>query len=66
MKIMSFVSCCSFRKFVPESEWLKAREDKNYRRSTVLLDGAEAGQRYEVVLTNFYGMPFFEVQCRQP
>lgn len=57
-KTMSFVPYCNFFEFIPESEWLKAREDKDYQPSTVLLDQVEEGQRYEVVLTNFYGMPF--------
>ncbi len=57
-KNMTFIPFSSFREFIPEEEWLKSREDKDYQPSTVLVDELELGKRYEVVITNFYGMPF--------
>jgi hypothetical protein len=57
-KNMTFVPSSCFLEFIPEGEWLKSRDNKDYRPSTVLLDEVEVGQRYEVVLTSFYGMPF--------
>jgi len=57
-KGMTFLPTSSFREFIPEEEWLKSREDKDYQPSTVLLDEVKPGERYEVVITHFYGMPF--------
>jgi len=57
-KGMTFFPNTAFLEFIPEEEWLKWREDKNYQPSTVLLDEVKEGERYEVVATNFYGMPF--------
>ncbi len=55
---MTFVPSSSFLEFIPEAEWVKNREDKEYHPSTVLLDEVKEGECYEVVITNFYGMPF--------
>lgn len=55
---MTFVPYSSFLEFIPEAEWLKNREDKEYYPTTVLLDEVKEGECYEVVGTNFYGMPF--------
>ena len=57
-KWMTFVPYSSFLEFIPEVEWFKNREDKEYHPSTVLLDEVKEGECYEVVTTNFYGMPF--------
>lgn len=57
-KTMTFAPSSCFLEFIPEGEWLKSRENKDYRPSTVLLDQVEAGKRYEIVFTSFYGMPF--------
>jgi len=57
-KNMTFIPYSSFREFIPEEEWLKNREDKDYQPSTVLVDGLEPGKLYEVVVSSFYGMPF--------
>ena len=57
-KWMTFVPYSSFLEFIPEAEWMKNREDKEYSPSTVLLDEVKEGECYEVVATNFYGMPF--------
>ncbi len=57
-KDMTFLPFSCFLEFIPEDEWLKSREDKDYQPSTILLDELEEGKRYEVVITSFYGMPF--------
>ena len=57
-KNMTFVPNSCFLEFAPEQEWLKSREDKDYQPSTVLLDEVQPGERYEVIVTSFYGMPF--------
>ena len=55
---MTFVPYSFFLEFIPEAEWVKNREDEEYHPSTVLLDEVKEGECYEVVITNFYGMPF--------
>jgi len=47
-----------FVELIPEEELVKNQGDRSYQPSTVLLNEAEAGKRYEIVITNFYGMPF--------
>lgn len=57
-KYMTFVPSSCFFEFIPEEEWLKSRENVDYQPRTVLLDEVEPGQRYEIITTGFYGMPF--------
>ena len=57
-KNMTFFPATGFWEFIPEEEWLKSREDKNYKPFTVLLNEVRAGKRYELVMTSFHGMPF--------
>jgi len=57
-KGMTFLPSSSFLEFIPESEWLKSRESKDYQPSTVLLKDVKEGKRYEVVITGLYGTPF--------
>jgi len=57
-KSMTFTPFSCFIEFIPEEEWMKSREDEEYRPSTVLLDEVEEGGCYEIVITVFYGMPF--------
>jgi len=57
-KGMTFLPLSAFYEFIPETEWLKNKQDKEYQPSTVLLDEVEEGKRYEIVVTSFYGMPF--------
>lgn len=57
-KDMTFIPFFSFLEFIPEEEWLKGRQNNDYQPSTVLLNQLEKGKRYELVVTNFYGMPF--------
>jgi hypothetical protein len=48
----------NFYEFIPEAECLRNREDRSYQPSTVLMDELKKGEVYEVVITNYYGMPF--------
>lgn len=57
-KYLTFVPSFDFLEFIPEDEWIKNRKDNNYQPSTVLLDEVKPGQRYEIIVTNFHGMPF--------
>jgi len=57
-KGMTFVPYSNFYEFIPEEEWLKSKEDKEYQPPTVLLDEVEEGKIYEIVVTNFHGGPF--------
>jgi len=57
-KNMTFIPSYCFLEFIPEAEWLKNREDKDYQPATILLDEVEPGQRYEIIITNFYGGAF--------
>ena len=52
---MTFVPSLNFFEFIPEREWFKWQLDRSYRPKTVLLDEVEAGQVYEIVITNFHG-----------
>ncbi len=55
---MTFFPASCFWEFIPEEEWLKSREEKGYQPQTVLLNEVKPGRRYELVITNFHGMPF--------
>jgi phenylacetate-coenzyme A ligase PaaK-like adenylate-forming protein len=55
---MTFLADTVFLEFIPEAEWLKSKEDKEYQPTTVLLNEVEEGKIYEIVVTDFYGMPF--------
>jgi hypothetical protein len=54
---MTLLPYSCFLEFAPEEEWLKSLENKDYQPSTVLLDEVKPGERYEVIITSFYGMP---------
>jgi hypothetical protein len=56
-KGMTFIPFTGFFEFIPETEWLRNKQDSNYQPATVLMDEVEAGKLYEIVITNFYGMP---------
>ncbi|MDD5288495.1 MAG: GH3 auxin-responsive promoter family protein [Dehalococcoidales bacterium] len=47
----------SFLEFISEEDWMKNQTDPNYVPKTILMNELQAGKVYEVVLTNFYGMP---------
>ena len=55
---MTFLPHSNFYEFIPESEWKKTKEDTFYEPRTVLLPEVEVGHCYEIVITNFYRMPF--------
>ena len=57
-KDMTFVPYTNFLEFIPESEWQKSKTDSTYQPHTVLISEVEPGKRYELVITNFHGMPF--------
>ena len=57
-KSLTFLPASCFLEFIPEEEWLKSRDNKDYQPGIVLLNEVEPGKRYEVVITSFYGMPF--------
>lgn len=57
-KGMYFLPNVAFWEFIPEDERIKKREDNTYQPSTVLLNETKPGNRYELVLTHFHGMPF--------
>jgi len=57
-KGMIFAPDLVFLEFIPYEEQLKHRDDKDYQPSTVLLAEVQEGKLYEVVITQFYGMPF--------
>lgn len=52
---MTFIPNLNFLEFIPEDEQLKWEMDRSYRPKTLLLDEVEAGENYEIVITNFHG-----------
>ncbi len=56
-KGMIFFPDIVFLEFIPHEESIEDQNEENQQPSTVLLDEVEEGKLYEVVITNFYGMP---------
>ncbi len=54
---MTFIPHLNFLEFIPEKESLKSRDDPFYQPETLLLDELKPGEKYELVITNFYGGP---------
>jgi hypothetical protein len=52
---MTFISNLNFFEFIPEREWFKWQLDHSYQPKTILLDEVKAGEKYEIVITNFHG-----------
>jgi hypothetical protein len=52
---MTFIPNLNFFEFIPERECFKWQLDRSYVPKTVLLDEVKAGQKYEIVITNFHG-----------
>jgi hypothetical protein len=52
---MTFIPTLNFFEFIPEEEHFKCKLDPGYQPKTLLLDELEAGQNYEIVITNFHG-----------
>jgi hypothetical protein len=63
-KGMVFPPDLLFLEFIPYEEQLKHRNDKNYQPSTVLLSEVKEGKSYEVVITQFYGMPLLRYRMK--
>ena len=57
-KDLTFLPYTNFLEFIPESEWEKSKRDMSYQPRTILISEVESGKRYELVITNFHGMPF--------
>ena len=55
---LTFVPHLNFFEFIPEEESLRSKADPDYQPRTVLLDEVKAGEKYEVAITSFHGMPF--------
>ncbi|HVN55757.1 MAG TPA: GH3 auxin-responsive promoter family protein [Anaerolineaceae bacterium] len=56
-KGMTFFPDASFLEFIPEAEWAKWRQNPAYVPKTVLFNEVVSGERYEVVVTNFFAKP---------
>ena len=52
---MTFVPSTGFLEFIPEEEHLKSKRNPSYQPRTVLLNEVKAGEKYELVVTNFRG-----------
>ncbi|OGO31026.1 MAG: hypothetical protein A2Z29_08115 [Chloroflexi bacterium RBG_16_56_11] len=52
---MTFFPNLNFLEFIPEDEQLKWQMDSSYKPKTLLLNEVEAGEKYEIVITNFHG-----------
>jgi hypothetical protein len=52
---MTFIPNLNFFEFIPEREWFKSQLDRSYQPKTILLDEVKAGEKYEIVITNFHG-----------
>jgi len=52
---MTFIPSLNFLEFIPEKEHWKWQLDHSYKPKTVLLDEVQAGENYEIVITNFHG-----------
>jgi len=52
---MTFIPNLNFFEFITEREWFKWQLDHSYQPKTILLDEVKAGEKYEIVITNFYG-----------
>jgi len=56
-RAMTFFPNSVFLEFVPHGEQLKQQGNKNHQPSTVLLNEVEEGKLYEVIISQFYGLP---------
>lgn len=52
---MTFIPTLNFFEFIPEAEYLRGQENKEYRPRTVLLDEVQPESNYELVITNLHG-----------
>ncbi|MGB2878053.1 MAG: GH3 auxin-responsive promoter family protein [Dehalococcoidales bacterium] len=56
-KAMTFLPDSAFLEFIPVSERVNDEKNKHYKQPTVLLDELQEGHLYEVIITQFHGMP---------
>lgn len=63
-KGMVFYPYCAFLEFIPYEEALQQQAAEDYHPATVLLNEVEEGRLYEVVVTQFYGMPLLRYRLR--
>ena len=63
-KWLTFVPDMAFFEFIPHDEHLEHQDDEDYQPSTVLLDEVEEGKLYEVIITQFYGMPLLRYRLK--
>lgn len=57
-KGVTFFPDVNFLEFIPEADSIRNRADPSFRPSTLTLGEVKAGERYELVLTNFLGGVF--------
>lgn len=57
-KGLTLLPTSNFYEFIPEEEWLACRDNIFAQPNTVLLPDVKPGNRYELVITSFHGMPF--------
>jgi len=51
---MTFIPNLNFLEFIPEKEHMKWQSDHSYQPKTILLDEVQAGECYEIVISNFH------------
>ena len=56
-KGMTFFPDAAFLEFIPEADWARWRQNPAYVPKTVLFNEVVSGERYEVVITNFFAKP---------
>jgi hypothetical protein len=52
---MTFIPNLNFLEFIPDDENIKWQMDHSYKPKTLLLDEVEAGENYEIIISNFHG-----------
>ncbi len=62
---MTLVPHASFFEFIPEAESWASRADPAHQPAVLLMNELEPDQRYELVTTSFYGMPFLRYRTGQ-
>ena len=61
---MVFLPDLLFLEFIPYEELLKLQDNADYQPSTMLLNEVEEGKLYEVVISQFYGMPLLRYRMK--
>lgn len=54
-KGLTFFPDVAFLEFIPEEEHVRSQHNPDYRPHLFLFDELEAGEKYELVITNFWG-----------